>query len=189
MKELLFKLEEELKNGGFSSYKYLQKGLEKHEIDKLLKEFDFPFQFPEQLYELYAWHNGQEDIYKNSFNELEIFFNKCFYSLEDALKIYSIQNIYFGRKGLFPLFGVVDTLHSCIDLDTLSRDFLKIIYYNPESDLKLQYPSIESMIEANYICYKEKIFYIKNNELGIKSDIYKKAHKYYGENCEYWDFF
>ncbi|MEO1429332.1 MAG: pentapeptide repeat-containing protein [Cyanobacteria bacterium J06633_8] len=65
----------------------LKPGLTRKEIDEVIK--DLPFPFPEELYELYQWHNGMEGAYPVSWLQ---FINAKggvygFLSLEDAIKM------------------------------------------------------------------------------------------------------
>ena len=63
----------------------LKPGLTREQIDELIK--DLPFPFPEELYELYQWHNGMKGNFSwSQFIDAEggVY---GFLSLEDSIKM------------------------------------------------------------------------------------------------------
>ena len=187
MKQELNELERILLEKNYKSYTVLQLGINENHIKETLKKNNLEFEFPQDLLDLYQWHNGQE-LYKAERAKLEFIYFSLFYPFEEAIEIYSQQKEYFGTDK-FPLFGCVDTEHFLIDLSKGSKDHLSIKFYDPyeESPIKI-YPSLESMILANLDCYNSGAYYPDENGLLCRnSDLYKRIHKKYGKGCEYWD--
>lgn len=69
----------------------LRAGLSRNEIDELVK--DLPFTIPEEVYELYQWHDGCADKFIRS--------NYDFMSLTEAISTYHEEvgeNLYYSRE-------------------------------------------------------------------------------------------
>ena len=130
MNKELEELESILKRDNYKSYTTLQDSIDNLTILETLRNNNFSFEFPQELLDLYKWHNGQYDIYSTEIKDMEIFHLDFFYPFEEAVEIYNIQNEYIG-KDYFPLFGCVDTQHLVIDLVKDSSDYLSIKYYDP----------------------------------------------------------
>ena len=187
MKNLLLELGVQLKLNEFVSANYLQEGVSKPYIEKLLLQNGLDLDFPKELFDLYEWHNGQSHIYEVKNSVLEIFWYKLFYPIEEAIDIYKSQLEYLGDYN-FPIFGNVDTSHDIIDLSKKSKNYLFIMRYDDEKDLLRKYPSLEKAIAANLECYKSKA-YLPDEKglLSYNKSVCIKIHKEYGRGCEYWD--
>lgn len=90
--------------------KFLQPGLTRDQIDA---QQDLPFQLPEEVYQLYQWHNGS-----SAEQHIELMPQYRFLSLEDVIAQYQITvEIWkdvsetenwedgWGCEGWFPVFG------------------------------------------------------------------------------------
>jgi len=79
---------------GFPIRSQLEPGLSRSEIERKTKELSF--QLPEELYELYQWHNGQgEETYFN----VPLFRDTFFISLEQAIEEYEVvQDFHDGEE-------------------------------------------------------------------------------------------
>jgi len=74
-----------IESQGFPIRSQLQPGLSRSEIEQKTKVLSF--QLPEELYELYQWHNGQgEELYYN----IPLFRDTFFISLEQAIEEYEV---------------------------------------------------------------------------------------------------
>ena len=180
MKKELEELESILKRDNYKSYTTLQDGIDNSFILETLMNNNLSFEFPQELFDLYKWHNGQCDIYSTEINDLEIFYLDLFYPFEEAVEIYKFQNEYIGKNN-FPLFGCVDTQHLVMDFSKDSSDYLSIKSYNP-------YPSLKAMVQANLECYQSGAHCPSvSGKLCTYDVLHTQIHKKYGEGCEYWD--
>ncbi|UJB72221.1 SMI1/KNR4 family protein (plasmid) [Acaryochloris sp. 'Moss Beach'] len=81
-----------IENQGYPISNYLHAGLSQHEIDTLTEPFPSPF--PEELNELYCWHNGQSSACK-----VPLFDDLNFLSIEEAINEYLGIQFYKENNG------------------------------------------------------------------------------------------
>jgi len=187
MKKELEEIESILKRDNYKSFTTLQDGIDEAYVLETLKKNNLSFEFPQELFDLYKWHNGQSSLYTVD-EKLEIFYLDLFYPLEEAVRIYIYQKEYIGEEN-FPLFGCVDTEHLVIDLSKGSSDYLSLKFYDPYQEYPVKkYPSLSLMIQANLECYQSGAHCPSvSGKLCTYDVLYKSIHKKYGKGCEYWD--
>lgn len=140
----------------------LKSGLTRKEIDDLIK--DLPFPFPEELYELYQWHNGMEgDVSWSQFISAYggVY---AFISLEDALKIsdefYQNASIYkydiFEPNWLIILSAASD-LNAAGLVIVLGEETASIRCYDPEDNYyEIIHTSLTNLMLNNVIRHIRK---------------------------------
>jgi SMI1 / KNR4 family (SUKH-1) len=128
-------------------FSHLRAGLSRDEIDELVK--DLPFTVPEEIYELYQWHDGRVDRFiRNSYN---------FMSLKEAISVYQeevSENSYNSREEAylfeqsFPVFQLWyqgDVLYTII---ASGQNKGKVILYDPECrSYSLQYSNLTNLVK------------------------------------------
>ncbi len=128
-------------------FSQLRSGLSRAEIDELVK--NLPFTVPEEIYELYQWHDGRVDNFiRNSYN---------FISLQEAISAYQeevSENSYNAREEAyffeqsFPVFQLWyqgDVFYTII---TSGDNKGKVILYDPEcKSYLLQYPNLINLVK------------------------------------------
>ena len=135
--------------GKNSPYEFsrLKAGLSRDEIDALVK--DLPFTIPEEVYELYQWHDGSVDRFIRG--------NYNFLSLTEAINKYheemgeirydSREEAYFVEQSLplFRLWSQGDVFYTVI---TSGDNRGKVILYDAECRYyPLQYPSLINLVK------------------------------------------
>lgn len=175
---------------GFTGHpliRYLKNPLNEKDIqsycnEKLIK-------LPQFLIEHFQVHNGVETSGR-LIGELTIFPRAIPLSLEEAIETYQMNLLEkYWPITFFPLFESCTGDYYFIQLNP-DDDFGMIYYYSPSDidfDLYTTYfDSYESMINSVYLCYKEKIYFIKDGILD--DDIMKAVDLLSGLNpkSEYW---
>jgi hypothetical protein len=144
--EALQRIEAWLQNHMPNRAAELKPGLTRDEIDELVK--DLPFSLPEEVYELYQWHDGSVDRF--------VFVNYNFFSLNDAIEAYyewwagifsdKDEEAYFFEKS-FPIFelwsdcGVILSV-VCEDSNNYPVRMLDVEY----DDYFVRYRSLKNLI-------------------------------------------
>lgn len=105
---------------------YLKPGLSRQAIATLTRHL--PFEFPEELYTLYQWHNGTDPAC-----QFALFRDQLFLSLEDALKEYD-KIVYYYVDELEQLdidFGV--DLRHCFPFASFEGSYYVLVCYPMEN--------------------------------------------------------
>jgi SMI1 / KNR4 family (SUKH-1) len=145
--EALESIQDWLETNNPYEFSRLRAGLSRDEIGELVK--DLPFTVPEEIYELYQWHDGSVDRFiRNSYN---------FMSLKEAINAYQeevSENSYNAREDAyffeqsFPVFQLWyqgDVFYTII---TSGDNKGKVLLYDPEcSSYSLQYPNLTNLIK------------------------------------------
>lgn len=138
---------------------YLQPGLTRQEIDEKTK--DLPGRLPEEVYELYQWHNGFSDsigIEVSGFNGVQA----SFCSLEESLHHFQELKTFGCPSNLFLIFWCIHEFGGDYFAVILDKQSFPIVHFNDEIDKKYfdekflleapPYPSLTHMIYALAEC-------------------------------------
>lgn len=154
----------------------LQPGLDRDTIDELTRHL--PFALPEEVYRLYAWHNGTVDS--------DVFPFHYLLDLKDALWHYEIAASSFPQtlrewksmgmavepsvisEHYFPLFFDAGGGLLVIPCSLEVKQEASVIAWDVEGP-QLNYQSIRTLIETVAACHEQGAFYLKYPELGLSS--------------------
>lgn len=134
----------------------LQKGLSFAEIEKILE--NFPYQIPEEIEQLYHWHNGI-----NFYCELELFHYHTFLPLENAfathqdwLKFNQEEYLIYPPE-LLPIFEFQGEYYAVeCSLEKEKRGKIWFIYH----ENLCVYNSLENMLTSILECYQTNAYKI-----------------------------
>ena len=127
----------------------LRNGLSREEIQSKIR--DFPFQIPQEVEELYQWHDGMKDS-----DSYDLFYHHGFLSLNEALEIreewlqYNDEYIVY-EPALLPLFEFEGEYY-CVQCSDGKHDrgTIWFVYH----DSKPVYNSLKKMFLAILECYE-----------------------------------
>lgn len=160
---MLFKeIDKILSEKNNSLYKKMNKGHTRDEIIAKMNSIDISI--PEDLIELYSWHNGIK-IKDEALGELWLFPLAIFFCLEDAIKFYNdINNTNkYWKPKMFPVFGDGGGDFYLIDLDEHSQNYGQYFYYclsDPFFDGIISiFDTTESALKTIYECYKQYVLF------------------------------
>lgn len=148
---------------------FLQPGLTRGQIDALQ---DLPFQLPEEVYQLYQWHNGSS-VKPN----VEFLPQYRFLSLEDAIAQYQFtveiwrdvsetENHHDGWgwvKGWFPLFAEDGNFY-VIEGQSQPRVTAPIIHFSEYGDNHLIFNSLTEMMLAIAECLETGAYFFPQSD-------------------------
>lgn len=135
----------------------LNKSLNILEIEDKLK--NFKWKIPQELKELYQWHNGTSIN-----NDVELFYYHYFLSLDESLKVYHQWNEYNKTSNfnvypdnLFPIFGFEGEYYAieCF-LNEEKTGKIWHIYH----DNICVYDSLLLMLQSFFECYEKEAYKI-----------------------------
>jgi SMI1 / KNR4 family (SUKH-1) len=125
----------------------LRAGLSRDEIDELVK--DLPFKVPEEIYELYQWHDGVADRF--------LCCEYDFMCLQEAISTYHDgvnENLYYTREDThlfeqsFPVFKLWYQGNVVYTVIASGDNKGKVMFYDTEcSDYPLQYSSLTNLVK------------------------------------------
>jgi cell wall assembly regulator SMI1 len=175
MKELISKLDNQLKELRPNYYQKFEAPLNKGEIELL--EDKYKIQIPDDLKELYKWKNGQAMICNEAFVN-----NSMFMSLEDVLESaeeftsmigsdFEIEN--WWNENWLPIFGNGGGSYICYDLGGIftGNKGQLIEYWKGDNDRNVIAPNLETFISQLVKYYDnnkpedfDEYFHIKKSE-------------------------
>lgn len=177
-------LEEHLKAAGLKSYEHLQPGYDRQQVDTAVAGQGLNG-LPEEIYELYGWHNGVDGLNDYGPELLSILGpGVIFYPIEYSVEIYTDAKRDLGAN-YFPLFGIGDVYNMTYFIDLKDRSICVYDSYDPHP-LKI-YPSLTAMIDAVVECFEKGAFFEEDGELEDQLPQAKDIRKRYGRGCEYWN--
>jgi len=150
-----------IESQGFPIRSQLEPGLSRTEIERKTKNLSF--QLPEELYELYQWHNGQgEEIYAN----VPLFRDTFFISLEQAIEDYeAVQAFRYGEEDNFLMTSFpfsnfegswyILPSHSKLLQPQLERPVISVF-----EGIEVMYLSVSVMLETLIQCFLEGAYQI-----------------------------
>lgn len=138
----------------------LNQGLTRKEIDDILK--GFPLQLPEEIYELYQWHNGKQ---MRCFDYFIPFFH-WFWSLQEALEQYKYisqlwrNDDWWDRRWLTIFDCNGDYFYAVV----LGSETSPVLYIDPEADIReIHYDSLTDLMLAVAESYETGAYYLDEN--------------------------
>jgi hypothetical protein len=191
--ERLINVEECLKKIKAPVLKYLNNGISKDQIQKLLTKFFPDVSLHYEFYELYFWHNGTNRD-PSKYNELFYLF-PTFYlnSIEEIVIIYKHNYFNLIENKMIPLFSSGNGELLAINIEKSYKDIIHTpIFYLQNWDHSSEiyttiYDNIYTMFETAIVCYNGKAFYIDNDGLLVMD--FKKSweiSKEMNPNSDYW---
>lgn len=192
MKKLLDELSEILQIKHPFIESSLQAGIFKEDISFMLQ--NTAVQLPEEVYDLYSWHNGlKTDILENEpLGVLWVFWMGAFTPFEFALEDYrEFVAAGYWNEHYFPLFCSGGGDYYLIDCNSLSSTYRRILLYSP-SNVDLDgiitvYDSLPQLLQSVIECYKAGAYTVdEKNYLQMNYEIEQKIAKANNPNSEYW---
>jgi hypothetical protein len=155
-------------------FSHLRAGLSRDEIDELVK--DLPFTIPEEVYELYQWHDGRVDQFiHNSYNFMSLQESISAYQEEVSENSYnSREEAYFFEQS-FPVFQLRYRGDVFYTIVTNGENKGKVILYDPECrSYLLRYPNLTSLVKHSAEWCEAHRNYEENRE--INRDVRAEAN-------------
>lgn len=141
----------------------LQNGLSFSQIDSIVGNLSI--RIPEELKELYTWHNGTNKINGYILGDVDFFPGFHFIPLEDALAYYrSFVKDLRWDVSWFPFFangGGDFYVAQCERYPTKQTPVIGFML--GRDDHEVEYHSIEKMLQTFNECYKRDVFYISES--------------------------
>jgi len=174
-----------------SLYKKLNKGHTRDEIIAKMNSIDISV--PEDLIELYSWHNGIK-VKDEALGGLWLFPLAIFFCMEDSIKFYNnINNTNeYWKPKMFPVFGDGGGDFYLIDLDVHSQNYGQYFYYclsDPFFDGIISiFDTTESALKTIYECYKRDVLVKEENSdiLNFNNKEYFKTGKKINPRSTFW---
>ncbi len=167
---------------------FLQPGLTRSQIDA---QQDLPFRLPDEVYQLYQWHNGS-----SAEQYIEFLPQYRFLSLEDAIAQYQMTAEIWGDvsetencqdgwgwfEGWFPLFAENGNFY-LVEGHSQSRVSAPIIHFSEYGEHKLTFNSLTDMMLAIAECLETDAYFSPQAEYG---DIYFYLDVAYTRKAQIW---
>jgi hypothetical protein len=194
IKKILRDFEKILIQKNVKSYYLLQDGLDKKEIFTLLHQyFD---NIPDEIYDIYQWKNGTQDIPHIAVGKLWIIPMYYFINLNKAVRTYyrqSLKEKYF-EKNFFPLFASGGGELLLIDMAEKNIANRQIYYFylgntEPDFDVMISYyDNFEKMLETTIECFNRGIYFVNSEDGSVDCnyDLEYKLSKELNPNSDYW---
>lgn len=167
---------------------FLQPGLTYGHIDAQVQ--NLPFRLPEEVYQLYQWHNGS-----SAEQYIEFLPQYRFLSLEDAIAQYQMTVEFWGDvsetenhygwgwfEGWFPLFAEDGNFYM-IEGQSQSKTTAPIIHFSEYGEHKLTFNSLTDMMLAIAECLETDAYFSPQAEYG---DIYFYLDVAYTRKAQIW---
>ncbi|NEQ99795.1 MAG: SMI1/KNR4 family protein [Cyanothece sp. SIO2G6] len=172
----LEKISEFLEEDRQNLFGLMRAGLPYPEIDKVAEIL--PFKLPQELYQLYNWHNGITVPERISF-ELDFLPGFWFIPIEKSLdevvrleklfEMYDVQEIH--KKLWFPVFWS-DIAYLAIAGDKNMQESGRIYHLSwtgGEFISKLEYPNLKTLLAVIAECYETGVYYTNQNIIAGQS--------------------
>ncbi|PIQ28881.1 hypothetical protein COW36_09470 [bacterium (Candidatus Blackallbacteria) CG17_big_fil_post_rev_8_21_14_2_50_48_46] len=143
------------------SVKALQAPLTLEQIQKLSSEL--PFSLPEELIELYQWHNGQS-------NNRPFFGGYTFYPLEEAIEEYQLaletseEEGRLWKASWFPVFGFQGD-YFVLDCESELQPSPIFMSLDSESLAPCWYENLEKMLLTLKQCFEKGAYFLDEDEI------------------------
>lgn len=149
----------------------LRPGLSRQEIQAKVCHFNFPFSLPQEVEELYQWHDG----FNLDYYDCQLFDYHTFVTLDEALETWkSFQDDGFIQKDLLPLFTFEGEWY-CIQVEKIKQESGQIwfVYH----DDGIVYDSLKAMLFSILECYEVGAYQpiLKNGRVYTEVDREKVA--------------
>ncbi len=147
----------------------LRPGLSASTIDSLPE--DLPIKLPDEIKQLYEWRNGVTEISKRRIEELCLFPNFYFPSLELALDEFRGWEELFKvnppeclwRMEWFPIFMDVGGRYYAIHCDSQSAHCGGIVEFSADYGGELVFADLSKMVVSLTECYRQGVYFVGSN--------------------------
>ena len=167
----------------------LRPGVGAYHFQELIKELDISLD--SDVFELFSWRNGTEELRDKAIGELTLFNNGIFHSLEECISQYrynAIDNNYWDKQ-YFPLFssgGGDYLLINTGDNQLTGTIFIispSILFTNQPTSI---YDSLECLFKSLLRCYQMKAYHFEEGFLEENIDDVYEICASYNPRSEFW---
>jgi len=170
--------------------KRLNKGITTEDASRVFGDL----QFPEEVFQLYNWHNGMALEEKGKIGEFWLFSLGAILPAEMAMKIYKMKvgNDKYWDIDKFPLFESRGGEYFLIDIDKNRETYGMIFLYSVGAvDFEViisMYDSLESLFETIIRCFQQGAYFYNHitKTLGFNPDLERAIVRKYNPRADYW---
>ena len=169
MLEVLADLEDWFNQNQHPIVGVLQPGLSDAELAGLLK--GWPYQLPDEVRQLYRWHNGLTDRY------MDFFPHHTFYPLNEALEIAKSyrevagmfnqpeDDYWYWKSAWLPVFGDFDgqALILTVGSNEASDSAPVLDFFNEVPEKPVLYGSLERLLQVVLECYQQGVYRVQGS--------------------------
>lgn len=186
--EKILKLEGCLDKINAPVIKYLTPGIEKYELETVIKEFVSIDKIPEGIIQLYHWHGGTNVNNDTPVENFYIFPPYYLISPAEIRRLYELNDFDIIENKMLPICSSGKGEYLTVDLSKGNDSKVFCLEpWNPGTDTFTPiYDNLSSMLDTVITCYEKHIFYMRKGMLEMDFDKAWAISENMNPNSEFW---